>query len=149
MTFFWQNPLIQNQSGTVSAADYVAAKKKLSVLKQCSRGRRVLSAEVSQRCHAKAGLSGIDEANRLRSAVEVYEFVQKPPREYVLYIDRGRAKATTWTGEVLGDVSFGQEYGTNMGDRRVPVRVRAINGRTYAGTYFKSAGDYARVRLVK
>jgi hypothetical protein len=34
-----------------------------------------------------------------------------------------------------------------MGDTRVSIRVYAINGCVYHGTYYKSAGNYARVKI--
>ena len=97
-------------------------------------------------------------SNEERSQLEVYEFVHNPPERYFLYIrmDTDPAGqwnrtgiATTWAGEKLGDVRAGHRYRSNMGDVRVPVRIRAINGRTYVGTFYQSSGDYARVRLAK
>lgn len=87
--------------------------------------------------------------NADRSAVEVYEFCSNPPDRYTLYINEKREDATTWTGDGLGRTVFGREYRDNFGGRRVPVTIYAINGRKYVGTYYKSAGDYARVRQVK
>jgi hypothetical protein len=34
-----------------------------------------------------------------------------------------------------------------MGDKRQPIDIYAINGKKYHGTYYKSSGDYARVKL--
>lgn len=104
-----------------------------------------------------------DVTNEERSAVEVYEFMTDPPTRYFLYISEDKARfrfvqsvavptdgrATTWTGEELGRVSFGTPFRSGFGDLRIPVRVYAINGKTYAGTYFKSAGSYARVKMCK
>lgn len=87
--------------------------------------------------------------NEERSALEVYEFIHDPPAKYFLYINEEKRMATTWTGETLGRIELGQPYRDNFGGRRVPVRIHAINGRTYAGTYFTSAGSYARVKLCK
>jgi len=108
-----------------------------------------VSVEEYERAKAQVegGTLSVDAANKLRSSIEVYEFVNKPPNKYMVYISG--SKATTWTGEELGTVTFGREYRGNMGDKRVPVRIRAINGFTYSGTFFKSAGDYARVTKVK
>lgn len=85
-------------------------------------------------------------SNAERSRAEVAAFMEEKPDKYFLYIKEGSKTATTWTGDKLGDVSFGRPYRSNMGDVRVPVTVRGINGIVYVGTYFKSAGDYARVR---
>jgi len=83
------------------------------------------------------------------SALEVYEFHTNPPERYFIYIDAEQARATTWTGENLGRVSFGNEYRSNMGDKRVNITIVAVNGRVYHGTYYKGAGDYARVKMAK
>ena len=88
-----------------------------------------------------------DVSNEERSALEVFEFVSNPPDKYFLYINEKDHTATTWTGEKLGNVSFGREYRDNFGGKRIPVNVYAINGKTYHGTYYKSSGDYARVRV--
>jgi len=95
--------------------------------------------------------AGLTESptNEERSAVEVYEFRAEPPDKYVVYIDEPKRLATTWTGDKLGSVSFGQPFRDNFGGKRIPITVNAINGRIYHGTYFKSSGDYARIKLSK
>jgi hypothetical protein len=90
-----------------------------------------------------------DVSNEERSALEVFEFCQNPPDKYFLYIREKDHTATTWTGDVLGQVSFGREWRDSFGGRRVPVTIRAINGHNYHGTYFKSSGDFARIRKSK
>jgi len=90
-----------------------------------------------------------DVTNEERSALEVFEFVANPPDKYFLYINEKDRTATTWTGEKLGAVSFGREYRDNFGGRRIPINVHTINGKTYHGTYYKSSGDYARIRVKK
>lgn len=94
-----------------------------------------------------------DVTNDERSALEVFEFCTNPPDKYFLYINEEKRIATTWTGDMLGHVVFGREYRTpvfgGFSSRRVPVTIRAINGKTYHGTYYKSSGDYARVRVSK
>lgn len=87
--------------------------------------------------------------NADRSAVEVYEFYHNQPERYFLYISEAKRIATTWTGDKLGDVSFGAKFNDNFGGTRVPITIVAINGRVYHGTYFKSSGDYARVKIAK
>ena len=94
----------------------------------------------------------VDETNRLRSAVEVYEWMTNPPARYFLYIKETeymRGSATTWTGEFLGHVFMGDVYRSNFGDKRQQITVVGTNGRKYHGIYYKSAGDYARVKLAK
>lgn len=91
------------------------------------------------------------------SALEVYDFCRDRPESYFLYIkDNSKIfphqyayEATTWTGDHLGVVFMGREFGDNFGGKRVPITVHAINGKRYHGTYFKSAGDYARVKMCK
>jgi hypothetical protein len=90
-----------------------------------------------------------DVTNEERSALEVFEFCTNPSDKYFLYISLEKQAATTWTGVLLGHVTFGREYRDNFGGIRVPVTVRAINGLTYHGTYFKSSGDFARIRRSK
>lgn len=92
-------------------------------------------------------------SNDERSALEVYDWLMAPPERYFLYITEdkatGRLSATTWTGDVLGAVTRGCAYRDNFGGTRVPITVRGINGTLYHGTYFKSAGDYARIKRAK
>jgi hypothetical protein len=87
--------------------------------------------------------------NDERSAVEVFYWLTDKPEKYFVYISAEKKQATTWTGETLGNVSFGREYRGNMGDKRQSVRIYGTNGRTYAGTYYKRAGDYARIKALK
>lgn len=87
--------------------------------------------------------------NEERSAVEVYYWHNEPPEKYFLYVKEDSNTATTWTGEALGRVSFGREYRSCFGDKRQSVMLYGTNGRNYHGTYYKSAGDYARVKAFK
>ena len=94
-----------------------------------------------------------DVSNDERSALEVFDFVSNPPERYFLYINEETRTATTWTGDLLGRVLFGREYSCpafgGWPSKRVPITVLAINGRKYHGTYFKSSGNYARIKLGK
>lgn len=87
--------------------------------------------------------------NDMRSAVETYEFIGNPPEKYFLYINEEKRIATTWTGQQLGTLVFGREYTATFGDKRQSITVNAINGKTYYGTYYKSSGDYARIKAKK
>lgn len=116
------------------------------------RGKRAClnqseQAEIASTIRAEFGREPL--TNDERSQIEVFEFVNEPPSRYFLYINEKDGMATTWMGENLGSVYFGSPFRSNMGDTRVPVTIRAINGRMYTGTYYKSAGDYARVRVAK
>ena len=84
--------------------------------------------------------------NKMRSKIETFEFCQNKPERYFLYINEKEKKATTWTGEVLGDVIFMNTYKSNMGDIRRSIIVKSINGLNYYGTFYKSSGDYARIK---
>jgi hypothetical protein len=84
--------------------------------------------------------------NEERSALEVFEFLRDKPARYFLYINAEKKLATTWTGEELGRVTFGRTYRDNFGGERVAITVQAVSGDTYHGTYYKSSGDYARVK---
>ena len=97
----------------------------------------------------EAELGIVIPTNEETSAAEVFEFVNDPPERYFLYINEAKQTATTWTGERLGSVGFGNAFRDNFGGLRVPISVYAINGRTYHGTYYKSAGEYVRVKLAK
>lgn len=113
-------------------------------------------------CIPGDAVAPVQVSNDDRSAIERFEFCAAVPFSYFLYIalpegatvERARVMgasglATTWTGERLGRVTFGRPYHDNFGGKRVPVWIDAINGRCYHGTYFQSAGDYARVKLTK
>jgi hypothetical protein len=98
--------------------------------------------------------------NKERGAMEVYTFVKERPDTYVAYYkfhaprlegsQRITGIVTTWVGDKLGDiVHTGGEYRSAFRDKRVNIRVRAINGATYAGTAFLDSGDYARLKRTK
>ena len=88
--------------------------------------------------------------NDMRSAIELYEFCADPPNNYFLYVNLDGRKVTTWTGEKLGCiVGFGRSFRSNFGDSRRYIWIHAINGKDYVGTFFESAGDYARIKALK
>lgn len=92
--------------------------------------------------------------NGEHSAVEVYEFCAKPPDKYFAYIKEVNGyprELTTWTGDYLGAVATagGGAYRDNFGGIRVPISIIGINGKEYYGTYYKSSGNYCRIRLKK
>lgn len=100
----------------------------------------------------------IEFTNEERSAIEKYEFLTEKPDKYFLYVNDKKLihdeagsyfTATTWTGEVLGRVSFGREYRSAFGDMRRSIKMTALNGVKYYGTYYKSAGTYARIKKCK
>jgi len=136
----------------ISGAEYARLKKRWERFEAWRNGRTSYqSSEVPK---------GLNVTNEERSQIEQYEFVNDPPQKYFVYIRRVncdgereekslRVQATTWAGDVLGVGMLGYSFRDNFGGERYPVRFRAINGKTYSGTYYSSAGDYARVRVVK
>jgi len=88
------------------------------------------------------------------SAIETYEFCNDPPDRYFIYITRKHAspyvyRAITFSGMTLGKVYSGRSYISNFGDKRIPIDVIGINGVIYYGTFYQSAGDYARIKAYK
>lgn len=86
--------------------------------------------------------------NHLAGALEISAFCDTPPEYLFAYVNAASGTLTTFMGGVLGRIEFGRKFESNLGDQRQSIKVRAINGRTYHGTYYRSAGDYARLRLV-
>lgn len=133
---------------------YEAARKAFDP-KKYARGGGYTPAE-ERRIEEMAGVA--QPSNQERGALELYDFVKSPPDRYFLYVREakepgGMHVATTWVGDVLGRVVFGREYKSpSLGhspSARVPITVYGVNGVKYHGTYFKSSGDYARVRRSK
>jgi len=105
-----------------------------------------LSPEEQKAIKTKLGYS---VTNEMRSKVEIYYFKKEKPKTYFIYINATTKKATTWTGDNLGNCRFGTPYKSNFGDTRQNIDVYGINGIKYHGTYFKSSGDYARIKAYK
>lgn len=95
--------------------------------------------------------------NAERSSVEVFAFFHNKPKKYFAYVEYHKrekwasytAKITTWTGDILGVAMIDRAYTSNMGDSRRRIRVKAINGESYYGIYFDSAGDYCKLTKYK
>jgi hypothetical protein len=86
------------------------------------------------------------------SAREVVDFTSNPPARYFAYVSTDHKSITTWMGERLGSITSYHEYRVpsfGWPSVRVAIRVRAINGREYHGTYYASAGDYCRLKVCK
>jgi hypothetical protein len=92
---------------------------------------------------------GTEATNELRSKIEVWEFIHNVPSKYFLYIREKENEAVTWMGDFLGTAYLGNEYRDNFGGKRQSVTINAINGKTYYGTYYKSSGNYARIKQAK
>ncbi len=102
--------------------------------------------------------ANLDARNAETSRKEVAAWIADPPESYFVYVREERASdggriapaVTTWTGDVLGKITgWGATWTDNMGSERRTIYVRGTNGVDYWGTYFKSAGDYARIRAFK
>ena len=93
-------------------------------------------------------------SNSERSALECYDFARDKPEEYFCYVRKREGEpwaVITWMGEALsieGTVSFGHRWRSNMGDERMSVSFKGINGEWYKGFFFAGVGGYARVRRV-
>jgi hypothetical protein len=87
--------------------------------------------------------------NEMRSAIETFEFLTDPPKKYTVYVNEKTGEITTWTGQKLGTFRVINGYRSNFRDYRISLQVKAINGYSYYGTYFKSAGDYAHITMNK
>jgi hypothetical protein len=95
--------------------------------------------------------------NDMRGLVEQYEFKHNPPEKYFTYWSKRQVSTdgayqnwlVTWNGEPLAKVSGCSEWRDNFGGTRVSFQALGINGLWYSGTYFKSSGDYCRIKLLK
>jgi len=91
-------------------------------------------------------------SNEEMTTLEVYDFLNSPPDRYYLYVHSERGVATNFTGTVLGRIQLGPVYEVPAFGRpsvRQSIHIWAINGREYFGTYYRSSGDYARVKVKK
>jgi len=87
--------------------------------------------------------------NHERSACEVYEWHHNPPKEYFCYVELDKRQVTTWMSDSLGRIiDHGHEWQSNFGDTRQSITIKATNGLYYQGVYYKSAGQYARIRRI-
>lgn len=111
------------------------------------------------KAYSPDGLAPINRlTNEETSALELYEFVTFKPSALFAYVhlekpsafDAGDRYITTWQGDRLGTITYiGYAYRSNFGDTRRSIKIRAINGLIYSGTYYESSGDYCRVRALK
>lgn len=117
-----------------------------------------------------AEAEGADERNRVRSNAEVEAFKARHNDRWFGYwrdvdgtfqgpgnvgpVSHRIAEICTWMGDVLATVTWkGAEYSSpafgGFPSKRINFRARGIDGRMWAGTYYKSSGDYVRMRVVK
>lgn len=90
-------------------------------------------------------------SNKETSNLEVYEWLKLPPQKKFVYINLKSKPYTaiTWTGQILGEARMGLKYQSNFRDVRMSIDVLGNNGIKYHGTFFCSAGDYARIKAYK
>ena len=105
--------------------------------------------------------AGCEMTNEERSAIEVYEFERRTEAgPYFAYIGHskgreslGPATVSTFTGDKLADIiDTGKPYrcpAFGRSSTRQNFRARGIDGRIWSGTFYKSSGDYCRMRPVK
>jgi hypothetical protein len=109
----------------------------------------------------------VDAYNRELSAKEVEAFKRGKLKAIFAYWTQpkmggvaerdappGTIKITTWMGDTLATVTWvGREYHPpafgSFPSTRINFRAKGIDGRTWAGTYYKSSGSYVRMRPVK
>jgi hypothetical protein len=136
------SPITKYQAADIRARD-AALSAWMKANKTNSYRREELPAEINP------------PTNDERSQCEIFEFLHDPPQTYFCYIvkdkESGRWIVSNWPGAPLseGRVILGNEYRSNVGDKRRSVWFRAINGKCYAGTFYCGAGDYARVKMTK
>lgn len=130
----------------VSRKAYEKAKARVEASKTYWAGRRSLSTEESRRDPS---------SNEDRSLVEVYEFEHMDAGKdgYMAYWKDGRV-IVNWMGAVLAEIlhqggSYRSPAFGGRGSERVNFRALGIDGHTYSGTYYKSSGDYVRMKRVK
>ena len=93
-------------------------------------------------------IPGYAPTNQERGELELFEFVTDKPDKYMLYIRESDKTAITWVGNKLGNVFFGTEFRDNFGGTRQSIDIIGVNGVKYHGWYFKSSGDYARIKSI-
>ena len=104
--------------------------------------------------------SDIDECNRETSRAEVAAFKARDnDGRYFAYMGGaipsgtiGGTRIQTWMGDELATVSWlGHVYaspGFYRPSKRQNFRALGIDGQTWSGTFYVSAGDYVRMRVV-
>lgn len=122
----------------VSAAEYAALQDRLRLHKHWLGNRTsYLPSEVPE----EARISNDEIA-----AIELYDWLIHAPAKDFVYVDEEKGVITNWTGRVLGRFTVGKRWVDNFGGRRVSLFINGNNECGYSGTYFPSAGTYARIK---
>ena len=82
--------------------------------------------------------------NEELSQAEIQFFHDSKPEHYFAYVLETSKLLQTWAGDVLGDVKTLYHYTSNFGDNRCNIRVKAVNGLYYYGTWYTDY-DYCRI----
>ena len=82
--------------------------------------------------------------NEELSQAEIQFFHDNKPEHYFAYVLETSKLLQTWAGDVLGDVKTLYHYTSNFGDSRCNIRVKAVNGLYYYGTWYTDY-DYCRI----
>jgi len=99
-----------------------------------------------------AELRGVALSNEETRELELFEFERDAPEHLFCYVTRrdGAWQCGTFAGGSYGRVTVGYSYKVPgfycRPSTRRSVTLHAINGWIYAGTFYESAGDYARLR---
>lgn len=109
-------------------------------------------------------------SNEELAAIELWSFCNQPPEKMFAYVKKsdktnvyyrrmpnGRGGPfdyliTNFTGESFGEAHLGYEYKSPafwQPSIRQSVTLHAINGYWYYGTFYKSSGDYCRLKRGK
>lgn len=107
----------------------------------------------------------VDAKNRESSRNEVAAWLADKPQQYFAYVKERentermgcgsipnlyiRGELTTWMGDKLGFVYGGIPYRDSFGAERVSIDVVGTNGVLYHGTYYRSSGNYCRIKAYK
>lgn len=100
-------------------------------------------------------IQALNVTNHERSLIEVYEFVRDKPNKYFAYVDVDKMVIANFPGVVLGKITWkGPEYRLRAGfggidSVRQNLRIAGINNVVYSAVYYKSSGDYCRMKAFK
>ena len=90
--------------------------------------------------------------NEERSEREISQFMSQPPAQVFAYYNqdpRVGGQIQNWMGAKLGTITWVGKVSRPMGGKVVSIRMKAINGLTYAGKCNLSSGNYCKLRQVK
>jgi hypothetical protein len=94
-----------------------------------------------------------DVSNSKKSAIEIYEYKNKPIKKnekYTAYLNGDGTKITTWTGDKIADVNYLKEnkgYRTGMWEQHYSFEGTDINGKRIKGRAYAGKGGYVRFNI--